>query len=104
MSERQGPENTLQAATTLIFKTFCLIRLRRSHSRHFSSQNISVKQHCPSPLSVCTMCVCGGRGGGGGAPLAVMLEPLLMSPLCVSLLLLFFNILFLDVHYACSAL
>ena len=26
--------------------------------RHFSSQNISAKQHCPSPLSVCTVCVC----------------------------------------------
>ena len=29
-----------------------------ANSRHFSSQNISVKQHCPSPLSVCTVCVC----------------------------------------------
>ena len=25
---------------------------------HFSSQNISVKPHCPSLLSVCTVCVC----------------------------------------------
>ena len=45
------------------------------------------------------MCVC--VGGGGGAPLAVMLEPLLMSPLCVSLLLLFFNIFHLDAYYVC---
>ena len=30
----------------------------KANSRHFSSQNISVKQHCPSPLSVCTVCVC----------------------------------------------
>ena len=27
------------------------------NSKTFSSQNISVKQHCPSPLSVCTICV-----------------------------------------------
>ena len=27
-------------------------------SRHFSSQNISVKPHCPSLPSVCTVCVC----------------------------------------------
>ena len=25
---------------------------------HFSSQNISLKQHCPSPLQVCTVCLC----------------------------------------------
>ena len=30
----------------------------KSNSRHFSSQNISVKPHCPSLLSVCTVCVC----------------------------------------------
>ena len=29
----------------------------KANSRHFSSQNISVKQHCTSPLSVCTVCV-----------------------------------------------
>ena len=29
----------------------------KANSRHSSSQNISAKQHCPSPLSVC-MCVC----------------------------------------------
>ena len=28
-----------------------------ANSRHFS-QNISVKPHCPSLLSVCTVCVC----------------------------------------------
>ena len=30
----------------------------KANSRHFSSQNISVKQNCPSPLSVCTVCAC----------------------------------------------
>ena len=28
------------------------------NSRHFSSQNISVKPHCPSLPSICTVCVC----------------------------------------------
>ena len=28
------------------------------NSRHFSSQNISVKPHCPSLPSVCSVCVC----------------------------------------------
>ena len=32
--------------------------LSKANSRHFSSENISAKQHCPSPLSVCTVCVC----------------------------------------------
>ena len=43
----------------------------KANSRHFSSQNISAKQHCSSAVSVCKMCVC-------------VLEPLLMSTLCVS--------------------
>ena len=30
----------------------------KANSRHFSSQNISVKPHCPSLLSVFTVCVC----------------------------------------------
>ena len=30
----------------------------KANSRHFFSQNISVKPHCPSLLSVCTVCVC----------------------------------------------
>ena len=30
----------------------------KANSRHFSSQNISVKPHCPSPLSVCPVWVC----------------------------------------------
>ena len=29
----------------------------KANWRHFSSQNISAKQRCPSPLSVCTVCV-----------------------------------------------
>ena len=40
-------------------------------SRHFSSQNILVKPHCPSLLSVCAVCVCIFR--------LVMLEPLSVS-------------------------
>ena len=30
----------------------------KANSRHFSSQNISVKPHCPSLLPVCTVYVC----------------------------------------------
>ena len=30
----------------------------KASSRHFSSQNIPVKPHCPSFLSVCTVCGC----------------------------------------------
>ena len=34
----------------------------KSNLRHFTSRNMSVKQHCPTPLSVCTMymrmCAC----------------------------------------------
>ena len=30
----------------------------KANSRHLSFQNISVKPHCPSLLSVCTVCVC----------------------------------------------
>ena len=30
----------------------------KANSRHFSSQNISVKPHCPSLPSVCTVCLC----------------------------------------------
>ena len=32
--------------------------LQRQNSRHFSFPNISVEQYGPSPLSVCTVCVC----------------------------------------------
>ena len=44
----------------LRFSLFLLLSLpSKANSRHnFSSQNISVKQHYPSPLSVCTVCVC----------------------------------------------
>ena len=63
--------------------TLLLSHHSKANSRHFSSQNISDKQHCPSSLSVCTVCVCvcGGGGGGGGIFCIVMLEPL--STLCV---------------------
>ena len=42
----------------------------KANSRHFYFQNISVKQHCPSPLSVCTVCACMSH--------IVMLEPVLV--------------------------
>ena len=32
--------------------------LQKTNSGHFSSPSISVRQHCPSPLSVCIVCVC----------------------------------------------
>ena len=35
----------------------------KTNSRHFSSPNVSVNPHCPSPLLVCTMCVCGESRG-----------------------------------------
>ena len=38
--------------------TLLLSLLSKANSRHFSSQNISIKPHCPSLLSVCTVCVC----------------------------------------------
>ena len=43
------------------FETHFGLRVVRStlmlFSRHFSSQNISVKRHCPPPISVCTLCL-----------------------------------------------
>ena len=46
--------------STKTLGTLLLSLPSRANSRHFSSQNISAKQHChcPSPLSVCTICVC----------------------------------------------
>ena len=38
--------------------TLLLFLPSKANSRHFSSQNISVKPHCPSLPSVCTVCVC----------------------------------------------
>ena len=37
--------------------TLLLFLPSKVNSRHFSSQNISVKPHCPSLPSVCTVCV-----------------------------------------------
>ena len=37
--------------------TLLLSLLSKANSRHFFSQNISVKLHCPSLLSVCTVCL-----------------------------------------------
>ena len=58
----------------------------QTRTQTFSSPNILVK-HCPSPLSVCTVCVCvwGGWGGGGYILPIVQLEPLLTCTLCVIL-------------------
>ena len=39
-------------------QALCYSLPSKANSRHFSSQNMSFKQHCPSPLSVCTVCVC----------------------------------------------
>ena len=54
---------------------------------HFSSQNISVKPHCPSLLSVCTVCVC------------VCVH--LLHSYAWTLFLFIYNIFHLDVHYVC---
>ena len=79
----------------------------KANSRHFSSRNISVEQHCPSPYqSVQCVCVCVCVCASARARACVracmlacvracvcvcvcilhiaMLEPLLMSTLCVS--------------------
>ena len=39
-------------------QALCYSLPSKANSRHFSSLNISVKPHCPSLLSVCTVCVC----------------------------------------------
>ena len=39
-------------------QALCYSLPSKANSRHFSSPNISVKPHCPSLLSVCTVCVC----------------------------------------------
>ena len=38
--------------------TLLLYLPSKTNSKIFSSPNILIKQHCPSPLSICTMCVC----------------------------------------------
>ena len=38
--------------------TLLLYLPSKTNSKTFSSPNILIKQHCPSPLSICTMCVC----------------------------------------------
>ena len=39
-------------------KPVIFVNTSKANSRHFSSQNILAKQHCPSPLSICNVCVC----------------------------------------------
>ena len=39
-------------------QALCYSLPSKANSRHFSSLNISIKPHCPSLLSVCTVCVC----------------------------------------------
>ena len=86
----------------------------KANSRHFSSQNISVKPHCHSLQSVWTVCVCGGGGGGVGGCACifsiVMLEPLSITSSFSFFFFFFFfgggggggyNILHLDVRYVC---
>ena len=43
---------------TISHKTSGALLLFLQKPTHFSSQNISVKPHCPSLPSVCTVCVC----------------------------------------------
>lgn len=38
--------------------TLLLYLPSKTNSKTFSSPNVLIKQHCPSPLSICTMCVC----------------------------------------------
>ena len=74
------------------------------NSRHFSSQNISVKPQCPSLPSVCTVCVC------VCACVRACVRACVCVCVCVHLLhnyawtlvdfvLFFVNIFHLDVHY-----
>ena len=80
----------------------------KANSRHFSSQNISVKPHCPSLPSVCTVYVC--------VRACVRAYMCVRACVCVHvhllhnyawtlvdiyILLLFDNIFHLDVHYVC---
>ena len=62
----------------------------KANSRHFSSQNISVKPCCPKFLSVCTVCVC----------VHTCISSIVFKKNCWYLLFLY-NIFHLDVHYVC---
>ena len=78
--------------------TLLLFLPSKANSRHFSSQNISVKPHCPSLLSVCTMCM--------RVHVCVYVCVCASLALCLKTLVdifLFFgdNIFHLGVHYVC---
>ena len=82
---------------TIAFKTAGTLLLSlpsKANSRHFSSQNISAKQHCLSPLWVCAVCVCVCVCVCARIFCIVTLEPL--STLCVS-----FSFLFSYIHFYC---
>ena len=75
----------------------------KANSRHFSSQNISVKSHCPSLLSVCySVCACVRacvRACVCVCVCIIMLEHLSIYSYISSSFL--DNIFHLDVHYVC---
>ena len=76
-------------------------------SRHFSSQNISVKPHCPSLPSVCTVyvcvCVCVCVCARTHACVCVCIFCIIMlQHLSIYTFFFFFiDIFHLDVHYVC---
>ena len=64
----------------------------KANSRYFSSQNISVKPHCPSLLSVCTVCVCKH---------VHLLHNYAWTLVDIYIFIFLDNIFHLDVHYVC---
>ena len=72
----------------------------RANSRHFSSQNISVKPQCPSLVSVCTVCMC--VCVCVRACVCVRISSIVFKNPCRNLLFFFLNNIFhLNVHYVC---
>ena len=68
----------------------------KANSRHFSSQNISVKPHCPSLLSVCTVCVC--------VCMCVGISSIVFKNPCQYLLLLFLITFSISMYIMCVCL
>ena len=67
--------------------------LLQKPTRHFSSQNISVKPHCLSLLSVCVcvcVCVC-----------VYLLKNYAWTLVDIYIFIFLYNIFHLDVHYVC---
>ena len=104
--------HTLATTSGTIFPktsgTLLLSLPSKANSRHFSSQNISVKPHYPSILSVCTVyvcvCVCVRARARVRACVracvCVCVSSILFKNPCRYLFLFFSdNIFHLDVHY-----